>query len=459
MTALHRRRRRALGYVPLPAADAGPHVLVDGAPRGSSVLCLSHWPDTPTPERLRADLSAEIALAAWRDGAVPVGVAAATVDHYDEDGLVALALLCDPGLAASHGPRLVEVARVGDFGVVRDEAALPVALALGALADPARTPLAALRPGRRPADALAVTAVAVTGALTLLGDLLRRPADHEGLWRAEADAVAAARRALASGQAVLEEDPALDLAVVRMAGPPAGAGWAGRPLHPVAVHSATACLRVATVCGDRVDVAYRYESWVRLVSRPVRPRVDLGPLAAELSRAEPAGAGWSFPGVRALRPVLAAEGRSGLPPGDVLDRLREVLAVADPAPAVDGTAGGRHHGPVELYVHPTCSKCATARGLLAERGVAADEVRYLERRPTVAELRWLMARLGLDDPAGMMRTGEALYGELGLERADPAGRLAALAAHPELLERPIFVVGERAVIARPPERVLELLDG
>lgn len=115
-------------------------------------------------------------------------------------------------------------------------------------------------------------------------------------------------------------------------------------------------------------------------------------------------------------------------------------------------------GPVpELYVHPTCSKCVSARALLAERGVEADEVRYLERPPSVAELRWLMARLGVDDPRAMMRTGEPRYRELGLDDAGPAGRLAALAAHPELLERPIFVVGERAVVGRPPERVLELL--
>ena len=110
-----------------------------------------------------------------------------------------------------------------------------------------------------------------------------------------------------------------------------------------------------------------------------------------------------------------------------------------------------------LYYNPACSKCRTAAGLLADAGVEAELVRYLDTPPTVAELRALMAMLGIDEPRAMMRTGEAVYAELGLDRADAEVLLEAIAAHPILLERPIFVVGGRAVIARPPERVRELI--
>lgn len=65
-----------------------------------------------------------------------------------------------------------------------------------------------------------------------------------------------------------------------------------------------------------------------------------------------------------------------------------------------------------------------------------------------------MTMLGIDDPRLMMRTGEPVYEDL----TDPDELIAAIVAHPILLERPIFVVGDRAVIARPPERVLELLE-
>lgn len=87
----------------------------------------------------------------------------------------------------------------------------------------------------------------------------------------------------------------------------------------------------------------------------------------------------------------------------------------------------------------------------------AEEVRYLEHPPNLAELEGLMAKLGIDDPRLMMRTGEPVYGELGLAEATAPALLEALTRHPILLERPIFVAGDRAVIARPPERLLELL--
>jgi arsenate reductase len=68
-----------------------------------------------------------------------------------------------------------------------------------------------------------------------------------------------------------------------------------------------------------------------------------------------------------------------------------------------------------------------------------------------------MGQLGITEPRLMMRTGEDVYAQLGLAGASDDELLAAMVAHPILLERPIVVKGERAVIARPPERLLELL--
>jgi len=114
--------------------------------------------------------------------------------------------------------------------------------------------------------------------------------------------------------------------------------------------------------------------------------------------------------------------------------------------------------PAELYFNPACSKCRTATSLLDERGVAYDVVRYLDVPPSLEELRALMDLLGIADPREMMRTGEPLYRSLGLDEATPQRQLEAVVDHPILLERPILVVGGRAVIARPPEKVFELLD-
>jgi arsenate reductase len=111
----------------------------------------------------------------------------------------------------------------------------------------------------------------------------------------------------------------------------------------------------------------------------------------------------------------------------------------------------------QLYFNPSCSKCRTAQSLLKERGVDAELVRYLERGPTVEELKELMTLLGTDDPRAMMRTSESIYSDLGLGEASRERLLEAISEHPILLERPIFIRGDEAVIARPPERLLELI--
>src|ERR1700733_13664848 len=104
-------------YVPAGLLDGRPHVIVDGAPRPGTVCTLSHWPGTPTPEALWHDVSAGIVITALARRALPDGVEAVSVDHYDADGVLALALLCVEGLADRHGAFLVEAARAGDFDV------------------------------------------------------------------------------------------------------------------------------------------------------------------------------------------------------------------------------------------------------------------------------------------------------------------------------------------------------
>jgi arsenate reductase len=85
-------------------------------------------------------------------------------------------------------------------------------------------------------------------------------------------------------------------------------------------------------------------------------------------------------------------------------------------------------------------------------------VRYLDSAPSRSELENVLRLLGTDDPGAIVRTGEPLYEELGLDEARRDQLLDAMVGHPILIERPIVIRGERAVVARPPERLLELLD-
>jgi len=111
-----------------------------------------------------------------------------------------------------------------------------------------------------------------------------------------------------------------------------------------------------------------------------------------------------------------------------------------------------------LYHNPRCSKSRGALELLEARGLHPRVVHYLETPPSAEELRELLGKLGYG-ARQLLRSGEELYKELNL--ADPTldeeALIAAMLAHPRLIERPILVAGAKAVVGRPPERVLELL--
>jgi arsenate reductase len=110
-----------------------------------------------------------------------------------------------------------------------------------------------------------------------------------------------------------------------------------------------------------------------------------------------------------------------------------------------------------VWFNPRCSKSRGLKQLLEDRGVEASYRDYLEQAPTVAELEQILRLLGTEDALTIMRSKEAAFAEQSLASADHATRLAAITATPSLLERPILVLEDCAVVARPPERALEIL--
>jgi len=123
-----------------------------------------------------------------------------------------------------------------------------------------------------------------------------------------------------------------------------------------------------------------------------------------------------------------------------------------PTPLPDGS------GALVLLHNPRCSKSRAALALLEERGVEVTLRLYLEEPLSAAELGVLRARLGRP-VREWVRPKEAEFADSGasLDDGDDA-LIAAVAAHPKLLERPILVGAERAAVGRPPEDVLALLD-
>ena len=83
---------------------------------------------------------------------------------------------------------------------------------------------------------------------------------------------------------------------------------------------------------------------------------------------------------------------------------------------------------------------------------------YLDDPPSRAEITRVLALLGATDPRALMRTAEPRYRELRLAEANPDELIDAMTRHPELIQRPVVIWADRAVIARPPELLLPLLE-
>jgi leucyl/phenylalanyl-tRNA--protein transferase len=114
---------------------------------------------------------------------------------------------------------------------------------------------------------------------------------------------------------------------------------------------------------------------------------------------------------------------------------------------------------VTIFHNPSCSKSRGALQILEERGVDANVVRYLDTPPDRATLEGILDAIS-DEPVALVRTGDDTFKAAGLTKADAQTReqvIDVLLRHPEVMQRPVVFVGERAVIARPSEKVLDLL--
>jgi len=113
---------------------------------------------------------------------------------------------------------------------------------------------------------------------------------------------------------------------------------------------------------------------------------------------------------------------------------------------------------IEIWHNPRCSKSRQALELLKQKGVEPKILLYLDTPPSAARIKEILGLLGIE-PRELMRKQEPPYRELDLGNParTPRELVAALNEHPILIERPIVIAGKRAVVARPPERALELL--
>jgi hypothetical protein len=287
-------------YVPYGELAGRPHVMVDGAATAGTALVLSHWPGSTTPRELAADLSTEIALRYVERPDLHVDAVLASNTHVDEDGAAGLFALVEPALALAHRALLVEVARAGDFEATTSRDAARLAFALAAVARPGA--------GYQP-------------LLDRLPGWLADPGSARDHWADDDDHLGRSLAAIAAGALVVDEEPELELSVVTPT--------TDDDLHPIAVHGAIAGLVVLTLAPGRPQLRYRYETWVRLTSRRVRPRVDLAPLAARLAELD--AVPWRAGDVDDMTPACEPVGESELDPALVRAEVVAHLRTAPPA--------------------------------------------------------------------------------------------------------------------------------
>lgn len=113
---------------------------------------------------------------------------------------------------------------------------------------------------------------------------------------------------------------------------------------------------------------------------------------------------------------------------------------------------------VRIFFNPKCSKCRLTMDILNDKGLDTTVVEYLKSPPSAAELTEVLNLLGIE-PRDLMRKHEAPYKENNLDNTDLSREqlIQAMVEHPILIERPIVINGKKAVIGRPPEKVLDIL--
>jgi hypothetical protein len=318
-------------FVPYHELGDTPNVIVDGGPTASTVLTLSHWPGSPTPPDLLEDTSAAIAFRALDEPAVLGDISAVSNNHFDQDGLMSAFALIEPEQALPRRDLLIDVATAGDFATFTSRTAMRLAFAIAALADARRSSLPASTFDR---DYSLECAALYRAVLPRVGELVDDPGSVRSLWEAEDAHLDRSLRAIDAGTITIEEDAALDLAIVHVPG-----DWAVQPttrfanartdvVHPAAVNQSTSRLRILVVHGRRYRVELRYETWVMFRSRPTLLRPDLRILATELDALEPGSTRWAADSPGAITPVLSSSDDSGLSPDAFRAHLQTFLATA-----------------------------------------------------------------------------------------------------------------------------------
>lgn len=112
---------------------------------------------------------------------------------------------------------------------------------------------------------------------------------------------------------------------------------------------------------------------------------------------------------------------------------------------------------ITVYEKPTCTTCRKVVNILKENGIEFEEINYYIAPFTQEKLESLLVKMGMK-PSDLLRKNEKAYKALNLESYDESQIMELLLLESDLIQRPIVEMGERAILARPPEKIYELFE-
>ncbi|MDH3300062.1 MAG: hypothetical protein OES24_06105 [Acidimicrobiia bacterium] len=326
---------QACRYIGYEASRGEPNIVVDGSPNETTVLTLTHWPGYVVERELWGDLSAHIVfnyLDRLMDSGEPPAAPAVTNNHFDQDGLVGIHTLVKPEESLANRDLLIDLAAAGDFATYRDRRAARASMVFSRRAI-----------GGEDCTYDEFTDRLYEECLPLVLPVLLDGDRYRDEWAEEDAELSRCEAAMAEGVVTVDIDEALDLAVLTVPETFVAKGghrFGGQHLaglHPMAVNNGVDQFRLLTVHGHRYHYVDRYETWVQYRSRRPLPRIDLRPLAEELTAAEPGAVIWTASEPGSLTPEMRHDGESGIDAEMMVSLVRRHLssqpAAWDPYPA------------------------------------------------------------------------------------------------------------------------------
>jgi hypothetical protein len=288
-------------FIPFSELKDKKAIVVDSThPNG---LTLSHWRGAPTPDALRDDTSAAIALNAIRENIPGLELPYVTANHFDIDGFVGVWSLLNPELALEHGEILRQMALIGDFRELdlnhplAGEALKLVCWINARERELFYKPFAADNMEEKEAIQCVKK---FEYFLPRFKQALKDPDWERGAWEDEVGDVLLGYRTMYSPATKLTRHPEIGLIIIETP----------EPVHYYALFSRTSGFDIVLACYDnnRYELEYKYTTWVDIASRPTLPRLPLAPLAAKINTLEKSDRTWTYDAVTETGPLLRLQG-------------------------------------------------------------------------------------------------------------------------------------------------------